>query len=183
MSVPSVTEFRDGNFGESLGIPTSIPQGSLGMALGLPSQGCEFGACGAGGLGFGDDVSKIPSNITVNIPPQVWFWATHGRHSKVGGLWHYGNWCGVGGAGTPINDTDASCLIHDYCYELAGVTAGDNISPVLNPQQATSLQQCNEALCHGVSSRAALGPANESRAAWDIYDFFVLVPREDAACH
>jgi RHS repeat-associated protein len=40
----------DGNFGESLGIPTSIPQGSLslGAALGLPSQGCDFGACGGG---------------------------------------------------------------------------------------------------------------------------------------
>jgi RHS repeat-associated protein len=39
----------DGNFGESLGIPTSIPRGNfgLGMALGLPSQGCEFGACGS----------------------------------------------------------------------------------------------------------------------------------------
>jgi RHS repeat-associated protein len=36
----------DGNFGESLGIPTSIPRGSLGIALGLPSQDCEFGACG-----------------------------------------------------------------------------------------------------------------------------------------
>jgi RHS repeat-associated protein len=40
----------DGNFGESLGIPTSIPRGNfgLGMALGLPSQGCDFGPCGGG---------------------------------------------------------------------------------------------------------------------------------------
>lgn len=44
----------DGNFGESLGIPTSIPQGSLslGAALGLPSQGCEFGPCDGGGFSF-----------------------------------------------------------------------------------------------------------------------------------
>ncbi len=51
---PSSNAGWDGNFGESLGIPTSIPQGNLGLgiALGLPSQGCEFGACGGGGFGF-----------------------------------------------------------------------------------------------------------------------------------
>src|SRR6202035_4793264 len=51
--------------------------------------------------------------------------------------------------------------------------------PVFGP----SLQQCNQALYRGASSRPALGPANESRVAWDICDFFVLIPREDAACH
>jgi hypothetical protein len=55
---PSTTAGWDGNFGESLGIPTTIPQGNLGLgiALGLPSQGCEFGGC-VGGLGaFGPGV-------------------------------------------------------------------------------------------------------------------------------
>jgi hypothetical protein len=44
----------DGNFGESLGVPTSIPQGNMGLAtaLGLPSEGCEFGACGTGPTNF-----------------------------------------------------------------------------------------------------------------------------------
>jgi RHS repeat-associated protein len=43
-----------GSFGESLGIPTGIPQGNwgIGLALGLPLAGCEFGACGSGGLDF-----------------------------------------------------------------------------------------------------------------------------------
>ena len=38
-----------GSFGESLGIPTSIPQGNwgIGLALNLP-EACEFGACGGG---------------------------------------------------------------------------------------------------------------------------------------
>ncbi len=38
----------DGNFGESLGIPTSIQQGNWGV--GLTTDGCEFGACGSGFL-------------------------------------------------------------------------------------------------------------------------------------
>jgi RHS repeat-associated protein len=61
---PSTTAGWDGNFGESLGIPTTIPQGNLGLAiaLGLPSQGCEFGACGGVVLGFGDDNSPQNSN-------------------------------------------------------------------------------------------------------------------------
>ena len=43
---PSSNGGWDGNFGESLGIPTSVPRGNWGLALGLPSYGCEFGACG-----------------------------------------------------------------------------------------------------------------------------------------
>ncbi len=55
----------DGNFGESLGIPTSIPQGNfgLGMALGLPSQGCEFGPCGSGSNSFGPGAGAIAGTI------------------------------------------------------------------------------------------------------------------------
>ncbi len=52
---PSTNLGWDGNFGESLGIPSTIPQGNLGlgMALDLPTQGCEFGACGGGPSSFG----------------------------------------------------------------------------------------------------------------------------------
>jgi hypothetical protein len=60
----------DGNFGESLGIPTSIPPGNfgLGMALGLPSQGCEFGACGGGGFEFGpDDPDAIGDVMNLSV--------------------------------------------------------------------------------------------------------------------
>jgi RHS repeat-associated protein len=56
---PSTNIGWDGNFGESLGIPTTIPQGNLGlgMALGLPAQGCEFGACGTIGDSFQEPVT------------------------------------------------------------------------------------------------------------------------------
>lgn len=29
----------------------------------------------------------------------------------------YGNWCGKGGAGKPIDDLDQACMAHDKCYE------------------------------------------------------------------
>jgi len=64
----------DGNFGESLGIPTSIPQGSLGAALGLPSQGCEFGACGGGPGSFAGGNSIAVGGPIILTPPQ-WYWA------------------------------------------------------------------------------------------------------------
>ncbi len=60
---PSTNVGWDGNFGESFGIPTTVPQGNLGlgMALGLPTQGCEFGACGAGPTGFQAGVMAAPA--------------------------------------------------------------------------------------------------------------------------
>ena len=49
-----------GSFGESLGIPTGIPQGAwgIGPALGLPSSdSCEFGGCGGGIDSFANAVA------------------------------------------------------------------------------------------------------------------------------
>jgi RHS repeat-associated protein len=146
---PTNTAGWDGNFGESLGIPTTVPPGNLGlgMALGLPSQGCEFGACGAGPMGVTDNPPGVPSNITISIPPAAWYWATHGSHSPVShSLWWHGNWCGVGGSGLPTDDADASCLIHDYCYFAIGVTAGNNWlgAPV---GKTGAIRGCNQQLC------------------------------------
>jgi RHS repeat-associated protein len=53
------------SFGENLGLPSGMPQGNwgLGLALNLPSEGCEFGACG-GGLGFEDQQGQTaPSSL------------------------------------------------------------------------------------------------------------------------
>ncbi len=44
-------------FGENLGLPALIPEGNwgLGLALDLPQEGCEFGACGSAGDAFNDN--------------------------------------------------------------------------------------------------------------------------------
>uniref|UniRef100_A0A4Q8K580 Phospholipase A2 n=1 Tax=Liphistius thaleban TaxID=1905330 RepID=A0A4Q8K580_9ARAC len=31
----------------------------------------------------------------------------------------YGNWCGLGGGGKPVDDLDRCCEFHDLCYDLA----------------------------------------------------------------
>ncbi len=37
------------------------------------------------------------------------------------GLPIYGNWCGPGyGSGTPTDEVDACCMVHDHCYDAHG---------------------------------------------------------------
>ena len=88
------------------------------------------------------------SNVTFGIPGDAYSWATHGKHQRVGRnllgwAWNYGNWCGVGGSGVPKDDMDAACMLHDYCYSMGSLNAGDNFGA---PNAA--LQGCNQALCN-----------------------------------
>lgn len=57
------------------------------------------------------------------------------------------HWCGPGGAGPPLNALDEGCMVHDHCYDAAGVSADANTgSGMVTLDQATAMQACNEAL-------------------------------------
>ncbi|KAM8759458.1 phospholipase A2-like [Acanthopagrus schlegelii] len=36
----------------------------------------------------------------------------------------YGCWCGFGGRGTPLDDVDVCCKVHDNCYKASRLTPG-----------------------------------------------------------
>nr|APJ38031.1 phospholipase 2 [Sparus aurata] len=36
----------------------------------------------------------------------------------------YGCWCGFGGTGTPLDDLDMCCKVHDNCYKASRLTPG-----------------------------------------------------------
>src|SRR5437868_5751823 len=75
--------------------------------------------------------------------------------TPVHGSWTYGHYCGAGGSGLPINDTDWSCAGHDVCFDMAGIDARAQQSGVYNrmPQrQRNAMQQCNQNLCDNIST-------------------------------
>ena len=126
--------------------------------------------------------------------------AANNTQVPVHGLWTYGHWCGVGGSGNPINDTDAACKAHDQCVDQGGFTPGSNYK---GPN--AQLQGCNQRLCDAVKSerqsiinQAAArgartsrgvspvylpGQASELQADSDINFFFTWMVRPGTACH
>jgi RHS repeat-associated protein len=138
---PSTTAGWDGNFGESLGIPTTIPQGNLGLgiALGLPSQGCEFGACGAGPSSLtpgqvpalGGPI-LIPPTWALNllarfltVPGPLSEWPLNGNQWP--GFQPQDGVCTTGPFAEGMNSDPAilkCCQAHDACYTKYQCNAG-----------------------------------------------------------
>lgn len=63
------------------------------------------------------------------------------RVDPMGQAW-YGNFCGPGGGGVPIDDVDAACELHDACYARAGLAG---VWGVLGPSCAG--RRCDRSLC------------------------------------
>jgi RHS repeat-associated protein len=160
---PSTNLGWDGNFGESLGIPTTVPQANLGLglALGLPTQGCEFGPCGGGGLGFQDGVVSVSTGVqAVSGGLQSLFWFRHISYSDVWNPNHrlFGtHYCGPGGGGDPVNGLDSACAAHDTCYKNAGLSWFDNFNPSLSSGQQSAISACNQQLCSATQSSGDYG--------------------------
>jgi len=141
---------------------------NIGAALELPSTGgCEFGVCDSGP--FGEDFTKGTGSsdpwaqgITVYVPPEVWVWA-HRQTDAVHGNWQYGRYCGAGGAGRPENNTDALCMVHDYCF--AGTNADStamtdaSVWGKLSSGQQGAVRNYNQQLCNAVRA-APISPYN-----------------------
>jgi hypothetical protein len=163
-----------GSFGESLGIPTSIPQGNwgIGMAFNLPSE-CEFGACGAGpssltpgqAVALGDPI-LIPPSWLVSVANLFHFpYAdVSDPNHRLFGTHH----CGPGGGGDTTGGLDGLCAAHDACYRRMGVSWTSNLNPFTS---GAAMGECDILLCAELKN---LQPTStqEARGRAQIYQAF-----------
>jgi RHS repeat-associated protein len=104
--------------------------------------------------------------------------------TPVHGPWTYGNWCGAGGSGTPINSTDAACMAHDQCYDNLNLNADQYMSGNLSPSQIQGAAACNQQLCNAVlnANRNPSTPFSQRWAGAEIILFFSLTGPKGARC-
>lgn len=104
--------------------------------------------------------------------------------TPVHGLWTYGNWCGAGGSGTPINSTDAACMAHDQCYDNLNLNADQYMSGNLSPSQIQGAAACNQQLCNAAlnANRNPSTPFSQRWAGAEIILFFSLTGPKGARC-
>jgi hypothetical protein len=57
------------------------------------------------------------------------------------------NYCGPGGSGTPTNQVDAACAVHDLCYQNAGAKWYNNVFGTGGAGMQSAIQACNAQLC------------------------------------
>ena len=106
---------------------------------------------------------------TYTAPMYLTFWKSDGNNStpqnandivvtgkRVYGIWTYGNYCGAGGMGTPINSIDATCMQHDKAFGATGVDFTVIMDKSLwkrfgNAQQK-AVRQANQQLCDAMTA-------------------------------
>ncbi|XP_069431185.1 putative inactive group IIC secretory phospholipase A2 isoform X2 [Ovis canadensis] len=145
--------------------PGTVPfrqRTSAGRALG------NRGRCGCGSLGrLSSSGMKVFGVIVVfasclMAPMHSSFWQFQRMVKHITGrsaffsYYGYGCYCGLGGKGTPVDNTDRCCLAHDCCYERAKHLG---CQPVLNGYQfrvVNGTVVCECALGPGVSCLCGL---------------------------
>jgi hypothetical protein len=67
----------------------------------------------------------------------------------------HGNYCGPGGAGAPVDLTDAACQTHDACYDtsaVGGVSRFVDSGPLtLTPEQELTAAACDAQFCEDLA--------------------------------
>lgn len=81
-------------------------------------------------------------------------------------------YCGIGGAGTPVNSIDSACQRHDACYTKGHITAGSNLNPFPGGHELDKLRNCNNALYSDAVIAAKAGVYGGE----EIFDYFYFVP-------
>jgi RHS repeat-associated protein len=92
------------------------------------------------------------------------------RQVPVHGVWTYGNYCGAGGMGTPIDAVDRACKAHDKCYGDNGLSSLSNFGA-----PNATLQACNQRLCDAMASaiqNTTPQTIDQGNAAMDIILYF-----------
>jgi RHS repeat-associated protein len=152
------------------------------FAFDIFELGKDFGLWDTGPKFYGNVTASQSGKNVPNAPsnPQV----------PVHGPWHYGNFCGAGGMGTPINAIDAACQHHDQQFGATGADWTNMQSEAnwnkLTPQQKTAVQQANQDLCNAMAAAYPSIPSwnlSQSVADIEIYQYFALVVPQGAQCH
>ncbi|XP_054709955.1 neutral phospholipase A2 3-like [Uloborus diversus] len=85
---------------------------AVGMFLGMLLLIIPFGNAADGGGGA--FVDKRQRRSIMNLNSMVQSATGHSGTDFVG----YGNWCGLGGSGEPVDQIDGCCQLHDFCYNF-----------------------------------------------------------------